>query len=378
MDVMKKAKFLIISSFILFLSCNQDEKLNYAEQMEICTTDLINSQNNSTSKPDAAIINWPRWQTGQTIKIKFLDGDITVHEKVKKYAGEWTNYANLKFEYVAENEDADIRIGFNIGNPGAWSELGMTSTYGVANHQSMRLGPLTSNNEPSVRRTVLHEFGHALGLIHETKNPAANIKWNLSKVYQYYNDLSGWSKEEVDEFVIKKSNSTNYSEYDPLSIMHYYVPASLTTDGKAVNEMSELSDIDKISINKWYPFPIVSVLESGQNLSDLPWSKRIKSPDGRYSLEFDHGKLKVIDSKENIAIWEVGDSSYIRKSNCFFESTTGNIIIKGAKSSMLPTSVTWTSNTTGFPGATLHLQDDGNLQLIYEGVVKWSSKEGKI
>ena len=36
------------------------------------------------------------------------------------------------------------------------------------------------------RSTTIHEFGHALGLNHEHKNPSAGIKWNKPVVYSDY------------------------------------------------------------------------------------------------------------------------------------------------------------------------------------------------
>ncbi|MET3026256.1 matrixin family metalloprotease [Flavobacterium sp. UW10123] len=378
---MKKSA-LIISLICLLCSCISDRSEKTIQSNDdkdlICTFDL----DNNTSKPAAAIITWPRWQIGQTIKVKFLDGNEIEQEKTKKYASEWLKYANLKFEYVSSGS-ADIRIGFKRAGEenkdyGAWSELGMRSAYGNnLERQSMRLGPLNSADENSIRRTILHEFGHALGLIHENASPASKINWNLAKVYQYYYDLSGWSKDQVDQYVIKTAESTNYSEYDALSIMHYYVPASLTTDGKSVNEMSVLSDIDKKSINEWYPFPIVSVMESGQSFNDLRWKDRIQSNNKRYSLEFTPGFLRVIDLVEKKTIWEVGDIRYPRRAICNFESN-GNIVLKGAKYTAATIETIWTSNTSEYSGATLHLQDDGDLQLIYNGVVKWSSKKGKV
>ncbi|MCV2486537.1 matrixin family metalloprotease [Flavobacterium sp. SH_e] len=380
---MKKSVFSIISLICLFYSCTSDKtEKNIQPKIDegpMCTFDLINPQNNDNSKPASAIITWPRWQTGQIIKIKFLDGNEMQREKAKKHASEWLNYANLKFEYVSTGY-ADIRIGFDRAGEsgtkyGAWSELGMSSAYGFnLERQSMRLGPLTSADESSIRRTVLHEFGHALGLVHETTNPNANIKWNLSKVYNYFNE---YSKEEVDEMIINPDYKTNYSAYDPLSIMHYYIPASITTDGRAVNEMTLLSEIDKKSINGWYPFPIVSVLKSGQSIYDLAWKDRIKSPSGRYALEFTPGVLRVVDLTENKIIWEVGNKEYNRKAFCYFESN-GNITLRGAKNPFSAIETIWTSNTSEYPEATLQLQDDGNLQLIYKRVVKWSSKTGKI
>ncbi len=42
----------------------------------------------------------------------------------------------------------------------------------------------TPDNEFS--RTVIHEFGHALGCVHEHSSPAATIPWNRDAVYAYY------------------------------------------------------------------------------------------------------------------------------------------------------------------------------------------------
>ncbi len=375
---MRRFNFLVITLLIVLFSCSSEENQISSDQIEMCSFNLIDKKNNSTTKPDAAIINWPRWETGQTIKIKFLDGDSIAQEKVKKYAAEWEIYANVNFEYVSQKEYADIRIGFQIGQPGAWSELGMKSFYGVPDHQSMRLGPLTANDESSVRRTILHEFGHALGLVHETTNPAATINWNLPKVYEYYGGLQGWSKEEIDEFVIKKSNSTNYSEYDPLSIMHYYIHPSLTTDGKGVYEMTVLSDIDKKSITEWYPFPVRSVIETGERIDIACYRKCIKSPNGRYSLEFDSGCLFILDNTNNQKTWSVGAPIY-NDVMCFFQSSSGEIIIVGSRpNGTFLQEIIWRSRVSKIKDAQLHLQDNGDLELIQNAVVKWSSQAGKI
>jgi len=51
----------------------------------------------------------------------------------------------------------------------------------------------TSDSEFS--RTVIHEFGHALGMIHEHQHPLAAIPWDKDKVYTYYAGYPNyWSK----------------------------------------------------------------------------------------------------------------------------------------------------------------------------------------
>lgn len=379
---MKTLKILLIS--LILSSCSNDEKpigtnslLSNEDGLEVCTFDLINSQNNLISKPGAAIVNWPRWETGQIIKVKFLDGESWQHELVKKYVREWAKYANLTFEYVPIDQYAHIRVGFDIGRAGAWSALGR-SQLSQNQSQTMRLGTLNVAKEEWAASTILHEFGHALGLHHEMLNPAANIKWNLPKAYKYYSEIMGWSKEETDRQVINKASSTNYSEYDPLSIMHYYIPASITTDGVGASSNNELSMTDMVSINKWYPFPARSIINSGERIDLIPWTQPITSPNGQYKLDFSRGYLSIIDLINKTFIWEVGDGTFNHKTSCHLESN-GNITIKGQRSSNGGIQrTTWSSNTSEFPSATLHLQDNGNLELVYNGVIKWSSKTGKI
>lgn len=379
---MRKFIFLIIIAIVS--SCSNDDGTNNTNRITsgkneilMCTFDPISANENNTNKPDAAIINWPRWETGQIVKIKFLDGDDAAQEKVKKYASEWTNYANLIFEYVAKEEYADIRIAFNIGRPGAWSALGKRSAYGNGDYQnqpSMRLGALTGN-ENTIRRTILHEFGHALGLIHENASPAANISWNLPKVYQYYSDTMGWSKEYVDDFVLKSPEQTNYSAYDNQSIMHYFIDPSLTTNGIGVQEKTELSAIDMISINEWYPFPFRSTIESGERIDFIPWTKPIKSQNGQFVLIYSLGILSIYDAKNKAIIWQVGNPLY-NDAFCTLEFN-GNISIQN-NDFFGSVNTVWSSNTAEFSGAKLLLQDDGNLELIQNDVVRWSSTRGKI
>ncbi|WP_343696969.1 hypothetical protein [Flavobacterium sp.] len=380
---MKKILFLLNSMILVLSSCNSDEGNNsksLSPENIVCTFDFI--KNTSIPKPGSVIINSPRWETGQTIKIKFLDGTAAEQEIVKKYADEWTIYANLKFEYVSKEQDAHIKIAINMGNPGAWSQLGSIIMYPsplyttVQNTPTMRLGAITDTE--SSKRTILHEFGHALGLKHEMTNPDTNIKWDLPKVYSYYYDLMDLSKEEVDRQIINKPSVTNYSQYDPLSIMHYYVPAYLTTDRVAVYQMSVLSKTDKESITKWYPFPVRSIIETGERIDIAAYRKCIKSPNGRYSLEFDSGCLFILDSTNNQKVWSVGAPIY-NNAMCFFQKSSGEIIISGSlPDGFLMTEVVWRNHVSKVSGAQLHLQDNGNLELIQNGIVKWSSKNGKI
>ena len=83
-----------------------------------------------------------------------------------------------------------------------------------------------------MRGTTTHEFGHALGMLHEQSYPNG-IKWNKDTVYKYYEKYQGWDKAKVDFNVLEASDFfyTNGTTYDPQSIMHYPVLAWQTVDG---------------------------------------------------------------------------------------------------------------------------------------------------
>ena len=68
----------------------------------------------------------------------------------------------------------------------------------------MNYGWLTpTSDDDELRRVVLHEFGHALGLIHEHQNPEGGIQWNEPAVKA---DLSGppnnWDDETIRHNVL--------------------------------------------------------------------------------------------------------------------------------------------------------------------------------
>jgi hypothetical protein len=114
------------------------------------------------------------------------------------------------------------------------------------------LTPTTPSDEYS--RVVLHEFGHALGAIHEHQHPGVNIPWNREAVYSYY-DRQGWSREQVDNNIFRRYESTqlNSSTYDIDSIMHYAIPNELTIGDFEVEWNRVLSARDKIHFAKIYP-----------------------------------------------------------------------------------------------------------------------------
>ena len=104
--------------------------------------------------------------------------------------------------------------------------------------------------------TVIHEFGHVLGLVHEHQNPRGAIDWNIDKVYDYYeNDPFDWSEERINTNIINKydKEQINGSEFDPCSIMLYFFPANITNNGVGQHQNLRLSGTDIKYISEQYP-----------------------------------------------------------------------------------------------------------------------------
>jgi serralysin len=209
-------------------------------------------------KPKAALLNEFRWQPGTQVRVGFLEGSQALRERVENVAVQWSGpeMANLGLKFVDE-ADADVRIGFEQGD-GSWSYLGTQCQQIPAGERTMNYGWLTDDSpDDEVHRVVLHEFGHALGLIHEHQNPQHPIKWNRAAVIA---DLSGppnnWDEATIENNIFKKYDPAELAatDVDRLSIMMYPIPASWTTDGFSAGLNRELSAVDKDFIRSAYPW----------------------------------------------------------------------------------------------------------------------------
>lgn len=207
---------------------------------------------------EAALVKAKRWKIGRTLKIRFLEGDSGLQQRVAKCADEWTKHANVRFDF-GNHPNAEIRVAFQQG-AGSWSAVGtdaLVEQWFPKNEPTMNYGWLRpESSDEDVASVVLHEFGHALGLIHEHQQPKAAIAWNRELIYrQLGGPPNNWSRAQVDHNVFNRlaRGELNFTNYDKTSIMHYFFPKEWTTDGTVFRENSALSELDKAFIKTQYP-----------------------------------------------------------------------------------------------------------------------------
>lgn len=212
----------------------------------------------STVATKAVAVTEKVWNPGDTIRIKFLPGGSyspELENQVKQYAAEWLEYANLYFEYVGTEQDADVKIGFKLDNRKlAWSTIGTDCKAIPQNEASLNLVLNGTENASVIKGEILRGFGHVLGLGFEHKNPDSPVEFSdmATMYYQMFCNLSATDIQELLPYYT--TDQTNHTMYDPLSIMVLEIPSMIVSDPSyATTYNRELSEMDKNFIDSLYP-----------------------------------------------------------------------------------------------------------------------------
>lgn len=211
-----------------------------------------------TGKTRAAMLREAMWTPGETITLFFLDGEPKLKAKVMQYASMWTGsmMANLELAVIRSQKQADIRVSFL--QSGDWSVIGNTCRFmkEKLDEPTLNLGSVSLEMpEEKIRRAVLHEFGHALGLVHEHQNPAGGIQWNRAQVLADLTPPKGrWTAEQVENnmFAPVAAKETNFTPLDVSSIMMYPIPPAWTENGFTTVLNTNLSRLDRAFIREQY------------------------------------------------------------------------------------------------------------------------------
>ena len=243
----------------------------------------------------AAIDQSKLWQSGQTIGVHFLNGDPAYHDVVREYAKLWTGAANLKLDFDSPGRGKDVTINFEPLEPGGFglynSNIGTDSRVQSQTEPSMNLIFPPGQPDSYYRRYVLHEFGHALGLIHEHMSPGITFQWNKPNLYAFYARTYNWGQDMVDSQVLAKyEGDVTNTVFDEKSVMLYPIAEGLTDPPIVTDWNDQLSASDRFLIGLYYPF------QETELTVGVPANDSIAAPGGFVNFKFttpDDGRYTV-------------------------------------------------------------------------------------
>jgi hypothetical protein len=215
------------------------------------------------------------------ITVCFWNGEKKVQDYVMKYANDWTNYAAIKFAYQTNGQNnicsdahsANIRISLDANDPrdlyvneedsrnGDWSYPGNIDlheylvTMNLADVEKGRL------DDPHwTHHAIRHEFGHALGLMHEHQRKECEGWFSFERIAKDNGWTVDYAKTQVGTFPDSDLAGLGFvGDYDKNSIMQYNFAKSWLLERPGLSnpcmrpDIENLSDKDKAGIAELYP-----------------------------------------------------------------------------------------------------------------------------
>ncbi len=287
------------------------------------------------------------WNNGSTLNVLFYNGTSDSINTIKDIASEWTKYANISFEFYTEqnigSKRAHIRVELDATkcNGSSSSAMGKHSLYTKERH-SMCLVSIDAH-------TVLHEFGHALGLAHEHHHPELMSKF-VDNVIDVCMERFKITSEQCERNLLAKTFQLAHEGYDPKSIMHYSFHHEFFKDGKSRTKyISELSSNDKLSIASLYPGKKPEIEIANEIINERPKKKPkltitkvIKAPKSDENND-DSGMIPMTDDRVKCRIFDFNIKSLPHTRFCeegqYYIQRKAGSISKGGKTQILWTTL---------------------------------------
>jgi hypothetical protein len=218
------------------------------------------------------------WEPNTTLKVGF---DFTYYcvpsnkkeefiNQVLNIAGEWCENGSIVLEYSSNKSNCDILIGFKPYR-GTWSYLGTDSLVIIGkgknsmNIDTSWVGTMWDLEEKTsnfsriyMKHAIKHEFGHALGFIHEHQRSDRPFQWDIDWMKANFDQLGlpTWQSVKSNYIIKEDVNYLTHGPYDFKSIMNYDWVADATKEKIASNleDILNISKKDKNQMAILYPF----------------------------------------------------------------------------------------------------------------------------
>lgn len=211
-----------------------------------------------TVQPLLVLLNSKYWgSSGVTLTVGFMESTPTdLKNRILDHMNAWGDYCNVTF--ALSNVSPQVRI--TREEYGYWSYLGTDILLIPSNQATMGLFGFTmSYPESEFRRVVRHETGHTLGFHHEHLRAGLIARLDQAKTIEYFRVNYGWSAAQTIWNVLtplEESSITGSTAEDETSIMCYYLPGIITTDGRPIAGGVDITSTDAQFANQLYPLSV--------------------------------------------------------------------------------------------------------------------------
>jgi len=212
-----------------------------------------------------AVLIGRRWPaSGVRLSVQFLDNPpADLRARILQHMNAWGKTANVLFSETRGTGKVRIaRLDSPPDMAGYWSWIGTEILEIPENEPTLNLEGFTLHvSDAEFRRVVRHEAGHTLGFEHEHMRGTLVKKIDRKKAIAYFDRTQGWTPEEVDTQVLTPLADRSLmgtTEADPVSIMCYQIPGSITRDGKAIPGGTDINPLDFTFAASIYPKRVAS------------------------------------------------------------------------------------------------------------------------
>ena len=211
-------------------------------------------------RPRLAVVVGRRWPaSGVRLTVQFLDRPhLDLRARILLHMNAWGRKANVRFTETRGTGQVRIaRLDSPEDMAGYWSYIGTEILEIEADEPTLNLEGFTMKTpESEFRRVVRHEAGHTLGFEHEHLRRQMVKRIDRAKAIAFYDEDQGWTPEEVKEQVLtplRDRSIMSTTEADPLSIMCYQIPGSVTKSGKPIAGGKDINKKDHAFAASIYP-----------------------------------------------------------------------------------------------------------------------------